>query len=355
MSRPGDWLRDTRPPVRSSPSRRPSPVPSSSSARDDAAADGSNKSQADAAVKRQRIAPNPALSKMQSAPPANASLDSDTKRVTELVCERVFWYMRRDDADKRFKKLQSDPERCNTAHSDFGSAYEILKLAKDAAEEEGKVLLAGRGCRREVVFSHAIGLGEVAYASIQGHRSCQAHPRHGILEQGCARTISGILPEIAPWGILIGTARLQAQLDKERKRNKLLEKRVDELGRKMIVLDEAKQRADRQETARRSELQKAQEFADFGAKIEEATKDLVSRTELDNALRGFDDNVSSLTIGAGDEQQQSHSLKPGDRTASKLQSLLKGNGIAAVEPANPGRRRPTFSARRGVAMRCRCS
>lgn len=69
------------------------------------------------------VTPEPILA-TESAP--------NTAALVELISERVFWYIQRDSADKKLKKLDNDVKRCQK--SSFGSAADVLMVQYKAVD-----------------------------------------------------------------------------------------------------------------------------------------------------------------------------------------------------------------------------
>lgn len=59
---------------------------------------------------------------------------SETRNFVDLISERVFWFIQRDTADKKLKKLDNDVQRCQ--NSEFHSAVGLLETQSKAAEVE---------------------------------------------------------------------------------------------------------------------------------------------------------------------------------------------------------------------------
>ena len=56
------------------------------------------------------------------------------KQLVEMISDRVFWYIQRDNADKKCKKLRQDVKRCH--NGDFSSAADLLDVHSKAADLE---------------------------------------------------------------------------------------------------------------------------------------------------------------------------------------------------------------------------
>ncbi|KND94178.1 hypothetical protein TOPH_01091 [Tolypocladium ophioglossoides CBS 100239] len=353
-----DRPRERRPHLRegidSSPVGGSSPVASSSARNDVASERASGKSSPSA----------PAPSKPQKAPPANDPVDAHVKRVTDLVCERVFWYMQRDSADKKFNKLQSDAARCKASLGDSSSAFEIIKLQRDQAEEErarccSRVETADEKLRAAVTLvasrlNRSIS-EETAKPKSDGEAKERPAPDIESRLLALQRSIeTAATKKLAEEAFAIKkafqtqfeseTAQFRAQLVIEKNRNDRLEKKLDELGRKFDATSDASERVDQQAPAKADQAEKAtppstddnalverateqaEQMTNFNAKIEEAIKSLVSRDELDKALQVLDNNMSAAADGPTDGQQQYPGALAGEKTRHKLLSVTKAIG-----------------------------
>lgn len=317
-----------------------------------------------------KSSPAPAPSKPSKAPPANDPVDAHVKRVTELVCERVFWYMQRDSADKKSKRLQSDADRCNAINSDFSSAFEMIKLQRNQAEEDrnkccSRVEAADEKLRAAVQLlmsklSRSM-VDETAKPKSDGEAkekpALDIESRLLALQRSIETAAAKTLAETAfatkktfqtqlESETALRTAQnaeLRAQLAMEKSRNDQLETKLDELGRKFDAMSDASKRADQQESARADQAERinppstdnsalggaraqAGQMAKLTAEIQEATKSLVTRDELEKALQVFDNKMSSDAEGPGDGQQSYLGAEPGDKTRLKLLAIIKATG-----------------------------
>ncbi|EQK99716.1 hypothetical protein G6O67_001490 [Ophiocordyceps sinensis] len=308
----------------------------------------------------------PSTASSASSASSRGSLRPDVKRATDQLCDRLFWYMQRDAADKKLQRLQFDLDRCKKSQSDFGSAPELIRNQRDSAEEE-----KAKCCTR------LDAADEKLHAAVQQlvARLPQSKSDDGAKPQADHKPIERPAPDLesrllaaqksaeASFTRMLSeesslikeslrtefesraaemktqTAELKAHLYVEKIRNEQLRESIKALENKIrdSAKDDGGEDSQKPEHGRQAHAtskagpaadppaetaeMRAEEALALAAKIEEGTKNLVSRDELDEVLRKFDKTMSLPEDGGEDGEPQDSWPVPGEGTALKLRGL----------------------------------
>lgn len=163
----------------------------------------------------------------------------------------MFWYMQRDQVDKKLKRLQSEADRCMASQPDFSSAHEIIQLQKNAADEEkskyrSRLQDADDKLRTAVTSimtkSKRWGGGETSKSAVVHVDAPSGNPPSSGLDRQLAEELPLIKKSLQD-DLRSETARLTALLDRERRRNDELEAKMKELSKRLDASTEASSQA----------------------------------------------------------------------------------------------------------------
>lgn len=284
------------------------------------------------------------------------------KKATEFLCERLFWYIQRDTADKKIQKLQSDVKRCQTSQPDFGSAFELLKQQKDSADEE-----KAKYCSRldaadeklQLAVQQLVGRlqqskpddvtkpqsehrpSETPAPDLEARLSASQKSAEASFAKMLAQESAAIKKSLRAEfdsktaELKAQTTKLEAQLCVEKLEKAQLKKSLQELEHRVNDSDKVNHGADSHEPEQGSHAhatpalqpeKEAQEALAAAAKIKEEIKSLVSRDELNEALRKLDIAISSPEDGSEKNELQDEAAAPGVKTALRLRTLISKLG-----------------------------
>ncbi|KJZ80390.1 hypothetical protein HIM_00240 [Hirsutella minnesotensis 3608] len=253
-------------------------------------------------------------------------------------------------ADKKLKQLQADHKRCKSSLSDFPSANDILLQQGHVAEIE-KAKYSKRLEEAEGKLQTAVHdlFAKLRSAKTEESTKSQSSGALGNHTNGSAESQSSFTKTIVDETSVLKktmqtefdtkTAELGAQLRLERDKNEQLQKRLEALEQRMDVQEkesrsgirQAPKQVDNQPAGTVSGQQEdieMPEVEDAGVEenISEPTVEadsFISRKQLDDILREFDERISCCesTIDRSQEQQ-SGETPPGEQMAQKLRSMI---------------------------------
>ncbi|UNI20065.1 hypothetical protein JDV02_006191 [Purpureocillium takamizusanense] len=274
-------------------------------------------------VRQQAKAPPPKGSAPPPAPsqvsaPTTALLDQTVRCGVDTLCERLFWYMQRERADAKFKKIKFDVDRCKSSFADYASAYDVLLAQKDAASQDRDKCCA----RVDAADQKVQKLSQSISAAIKREIG-QLIVKSGALESDnkTAKTSHHECEsERAPCQSRI--AELEAQLLAQKAQNEALEKRLES---QKEALEKRLERLEAQHVAgvpvQQRELDD-KDRAQLATIVNEGVKDLVTREQLNHAVEELDMRLSATDMPQNDESSLLHG-SAGERTGRKLASMEK--------------------------------
>ncbi|RCI17372.1 hypothetical protein L249_2408, partial [Ophiocordyceps polyrhachis-furcata BCC 54312] len=240
---------------------------------------------------------------------------TDIRRAGDYMCLWAWWYLTKEQNEKKMRRLQSQISQCKSSGTDFTSASDFLSQDKKTVEAEIK-----RCCSRIETCAERYHDAVMSILSPIKADDGQKMDLSGDEPRQRTDVSASKIKELEAQ-----TAELKEQLLRERERNERLESKVDMLARKFDESSKTEPRKSPAPPGSRANGLSEVDFALIQAKclpnmskmIDVKMKGLISKDEVEKRLQELDQVMSRPEASDGDDQQ----TRPGTETAKTLRSV----------------------------------
>ncbi|OAA43795.1 hypothetical protein NOR_04370 [Metarhizium rileyi] len=259
--------------------------------------------------------------------------EGDIKHLVELLCVRMYWYIQRDNQDKKLKRTRTELESCQPGYPETSPHSEVLKLQIDKwSKEEKKICerLGGTDGKLINYLNAFIDKEEEHLRSTLGNAvrgddvDARLKALHDTLDEKFRIRIneeSAQIININQAQLLKETEGLKIGLQQEREKNAKLQKRMKQMEERLDSLSKKQQEESPRCNNVRQHPDLESQLNTLSGKIDAMAQPAVTLTTLSKKLRRFDTIVSASEDAALAEDGDSQNNEPGRETRQCLQTI----------------------------------